>query len=59
MELCHSFLIIQSDLGDYQDNGLSLSLISQHDLFIAFLLEICNHLTIPNKYKHGLCAGPF
>jgi len=32
----HIFLIIQLDLGDYKDNRLSFSLISQHDLFIVF-----------------------
>jgi len=32
----HSVLIIQSDLGDYKDNGLSFFLISRHDLFIVF-----------------------
>ena len=39
----HTFLIIQSDLDDHRDNGLPLTLISQHDLFIVSFL-LCTDL---------------
>jgi len=54
----HTLLIVQSDLGDYEDNRSSLSRFVMCYLFLVFSHTICNRVLLSNKYKHGPCTCP-